>query len=93
MRAVGNQRLAFMQHQRLVRPENAIAHPVRNIHGPIRVQTNDMRLGHIEIGVMLGNYGIAKDSVVQLPRALHPARNHRVGIQRPSVQRAASGNF
>jgi len=93
MRAVGNQRLAFMQRQRLVRPENAIAHPIRNIHGAIRVQTNDMRLRHIEICIMRGNHGVVKDSVLELLRALHPARNHRVGIQRPPVQRATSGNF
>ena len=82
MDAIGNKRLAFENPQRLFRPENPIAQPVGNIHGPVRIQTNDMSFREIEIRIMSGHNRIVKDCVCQLGPTRDSARNHRVGIQR-----------
>ncbi len=82
-----------MNRQRPVRPENAIAQPVGNIHRAVRVQTNHARLREVKIGVVRGDHGIVEHRILQLLRAFNAAGNHRVGVQRPPIQLAASSNI
>jgi hypothetical protein len=78
--AIGDKRLALEKPQRLLRPVNAIAKPVGNVHCPVSIQTNDPSLREIEIRIMVGDNGIAEDCVLQFSPVFDSARNHRVGI-------------
>lgn len=80
MHAVGDEGLAPEKLQSFIRPVNAITQPVGNKHGPVLVQSNDMRLRQIEIRVVVCYDGIVKDRAPQFLRALHAARDHRIWI-------------
>jgi len=72
VRAVGKQRLAFVNGQRLVGPEDAIADAVRDVDRAVRVHSYDMRLCNVEVGVVRSHDGIVLRCLFQLLRASTP---------------------
>lgn len=80
VRAVSNDGLALGQLHLLARPENPVAHSVRDVGQLITIEPRNVRLGHIEIRVVICRKGIAQDCALQFRSALDATRNYGVGI-------------
>ena len=80
VRAVGDDGFALGQFHSLARPENAVAHAVRNVSHFIAIEPHHARLRHIEVRVVICRHGIAQDCALQFRSALDASRNHGVGI-------------
>lgn len=84
VRAVADQRLAFVQLDLAIRPINVVAHSIRNVHCLVVVERDHSRRVDVEVRVVFRHYRVVMSSRQQFPRALHAARNHGIWVEVPS---------
>jgi hypothetical protein len=84
VRAVADQRLAFVQLDLAIRPINVVAHSIRNVHCPVAVERDHSRRVDVKVRVVLRHHRVVMRGRQQFPRALHAARYHRIWVEVPS---------
>jgi len=83
MRPIGDYGLIFCQLEPVLRPVHVIADAVGHINKFCLLQSNHVRLGHVEACIVRSDHRVRGNVTLQFPRATDSAGNHRVGIHSP----------
>ncbi len=81
MSSIGEKRLAMMELNLAVGPENFAAQAIRNVDGAVAVEGNDAGRIDFEVGIVSRDDRIVPGRGEQLLRVFNPAGNDRIGVE------------
>jgi hypothetical protein len=81
MGSVGEKRLAMMESDLAVGPEDLAAQAIRNVYGAVAVESDDAGRIDFEVGIVSRDDRIVAGRREQLVPAFNAAGNDRIGVE------------